>query len=1121
MNPVLIVAILAAVVLLALVGVWFYLRKKKASASPDGPAPPGSDEIALLVREANAKLAASSAAKGARVATSPVFVVLGEASSAKTSVVLNSGLDPELLAGQVYQSGSVTPTRTANLWFSRGAVFVEAGGPLASDQKMWDRLAAKLSSGAGVFSRGQQAARAAIVCFDCENFTKPGAHQAAVESAKKLRARLGELCRALGIQLPVYVIFTKMDRLPFFTEYVANLTNEEAGQVFGVTLPFSGVRKDGVYAEQQTARLTAELDRLFRSLAALRLEFLPREADAAKLPPVYEFPREFRKARQVAVEFLVDLCRPSELSAGPLLRGVYFSGVRPIVINEAAPLTTASPQSATYTAVADATSLFRPGIMAPAPHQAALQPFARKVPQWLFLGRLFSDVVLADKVAMNASGESTGRSFARRLLFGGAAALCFLAIVAFTVSFFRNRGLESQVRDAARAVPAAAVGGSDIAPVESLRSLETLRQAVAQVAAYRESAPWSYRWGLNVSPALYPEARTVYFDRFRAALFAQTQGELLRFLRGLPPTPGPDYGPTYDALKAYIITTSHPEKSTQPFLPPQLMQWWINRRTIDPERQQLARKQFDFYSAQLLEGNPFSRSGDDAAIAGARRYLAQFAGIERVYAFMLAETSKGIAPVNFNKRFPGSAEAVVQTHEVPGAFTKQGWAAMKDAIAHADRYFSGEPWVLGDQQAANLDLGKLQQELKTRYSTDFIKEWRTYMKSASVLRYAGLKDAAQKLTLLSGNQSPLLELVSLVSDNTAVDDPAVAAIFQPAQAAVPPGSTDRFIAPPNQNYMNALVALQTSIEGIANQPGQPSDAAVAPTLASAGQAKINTRQMAQAFRIDAEGHIEANLQKLLEDPITYAEGLLRTLGPAELNGKGKALCGQFRALMAKFPFNPNGTAEASLAEVNGLFRKPDGALWTFYDQNLQKALVKQGGQYAPAASGSVALTPTFVTFFNTAAGFSEALYPAGAQDPRFTYTLTPEQAEGIQNMTVRLDGDSLVYAGGKGAPKQFTWQGGGAHEAKATLKFGGPDLSWSSNEGLWAVFRFFAKAERTQAAGANETFEWVIRIGKDAVTLPSGKPLTVRLTLDMGAAPRVFDKGYFARMTCVADVARP
>jgi hypothetical protein len=38
--------------------------------------------------------------------------------------------------------------------------------------------------------------------------------------------------------------------------------------------------------------------------------------------------------------------------------------------------------------------------------------------------------------------------------------------------------------------------------------------------------------------------------------------------------------------------------------------------------------------------------------------------------------------------------------------------------------------------------------------------------------------------------------------------------------------------------------------------------------------------------------------------------------------------------------------------------------------------------------------------------------------------------------------------------------------------------------------------------------------------LPSGKPLTVRLSLDMGGAPALFQRGYLNHMTCVADIAK-
>ena len=103
------------------------------------------------------------------------------------------------------------------------------------------------------------------------------------------------------------------------------------------------------------------------------------------------------------------------------------------------------------------------------------------------------------------------------------------------------------------------------------------------------------------------------------------------------------------------------------------------------------------------------------------------------------------------------------------------------------------------------------------------------------MKYASWKDAATKLNQLSGNQSPLLELFSLASNNTDVDDATVKGSFQPVQTVVPPAS-DKFIVAQNQNYMNALVALQTSVEAIADQPGPPSDQASAPVNTSAQQA---------------------------------------------------------------------------------------------------------------------------------------------------------------------------------------------------------------------------------------------------------------------------------------------
>jgi type VI protein secretion system component VasK len=265
--------------------------------------------------------------------------------------------------------------------------------------------------------------------------------------------------------------------------------------------------------------------------------------------------------------------------------------------------------------------------------------------------------------------------------------------------------------------------------------------------------------------------------------------------------------------------------------------------------------------------------------------------------------------------------------------------------------------------------------------------------------------------------------------------------------------------------------------------------------------------------------VETTVQKFMEEPITLVEALFKGRGKDELNAKGKAFCGQFRTLMAKYPFNPKATVQATLPEVNAVFRKPDGALWTLYEGNLQKLLPKQGTQYVSVPAGEVSLTPAFVNFFNLAAGFSEAAYPKDAQDPRIPYSLKWIPTEGVQGISVKLDGQAFTATTAKSDPAQLVWPGSGAHGADVRPRISGSEFGWVNREGIWGVYQFFADAEQWQHQGNVDILDWVVRSGNDAFKL-DGKPVTIRFQLDMAGSPPVFQKGYFSRLACVAEIAK-
>lgn len=1119
-------------VVAAAVCVYVFAKRKKKSDETAQPQA-GGDDLELLLREAEAKLTSSRLGRAAGYSTLPVVFLLGQQGSAKTTSLVQSGLDPELLTGQAFQESLVLPTEFLNVWFARGAIFVDAGPKLLGSDSLWSRVVRRMQPGRlkSMLSKREQAPRAAVVCLDCEVFVKSGAAEQLAASARQLRERLSGISTALGISVPVYVLFTKLDKISFFHDYVQNLTPEEVNQVFGATVPFGPAKTAGVYAEEASRKLNEFFDRLFFGLAAKRPEFLSRENNAVRLPGNYEFPREFRKIRTTLVQFLVDLCRPSQLTVGPFLRGFYFCGVRPILIADSAPAAVSSrPAEPSHSSQAGATRMFRMGDMS---GQSLPEPVStqggstRKIPQWVFLNHFFPDVVLADRSALGESASSTKTNLLRRTLYASAAALCLLLTFGFTWSFFGNRDLERTVITAARGI-SSADSAAAVPSHDSLRKLDTLRESVNTLANYERKTPprpLGLSWGLYSGNGLYPVVRKIYFDRFRQLLFANTQGQLLSTLKALPNKPGAKDNDSYAyfTLKAYLMTTSHHEKTTQEFLAPLLGNRWAVTQPVDParaERMKLAQKQFDFYAQELRIENPYSSEDDKEAVKHARQYLVQLAATEPIYQAMLTEANKKFKPVNFNKAFPGMVDVVADNRDVNGAFTKEGWAFMRDAIQNPGRYFNGEAWVLGPEATKNMDPAKLRQELTSHYYSDFIRQWREYLRQARVVRYENIGDAAKKLERTAGAQSPLLAMFCLAAQNTAVDEPEVVKAFKPVHNVTSPKAcVDQYVGPTNSDYIGKLSDLQMSLGEVAHPLGGGADAAAGVSHQKAQSALFSTRQMAATF-----GHedAEATVQKLLEAPITYADALLGRLGPQELNAKGKGLCGDMqRVLGNNFPFNPKSSVPTKLEAVNAIFRPQQGAFWVFYEQNLKKLLPKQGNDYVPDPSSGLTINPRFLRFFKNAAAFSDALYPGGGTEPKLSYSLKPNLSSDIQNVQLTIDGQSIEYSDQNAAAKLFTWPGTGTG-VLLKLKASGADQSLPY-EGPWGVFAFFWNADKITETSNGGSYEWFLRVsfGKQSHVMvsQSGQPIVLRFDLNTGTSPNVFRRGYFAQLGCVAEIA--
>jgi len=1112
MRFILFLVIMGVVGLIALIAALIYKSKHMDVAIPEANAAEaaGLDE---LVKAANVRLKASPG--GAKsLAALPLVYVLGDENSAKTQTVLQSGLDPELLAGQVHRDNMVAPTQLANIWYTAGqAVIVEAGGALIREPALWQRLVRLTQPnkiGAAVSKSGLQPTRAAILCVSIERITGQSVETVRL-LGQTLNERLRVLSQTLGISLPVYVLFTKLDTIPSFADYAGNLTEEEVKLPLGALLGRVQAAS-GLYVEGAATQTGARFDELAFSLSEFRLEVLSRGGQPDKLAKAYEFPRELRKLRGSIVDLLIEIGRPSQLGVNPFLRGFYFSGMRAKLVEDApVQVAAAAPPPA---ADAGATRIFSFSAPQTPAAPVAQRAGSRRVPQWVFLPHLFPRIVMADRTALDTSRASTKVNVVKRILIGSVAACFLVYLILLSLSYFNNSALENRLHNAALA-STQSVSKGDPASLSDLQNLEQLRLVFAQIAEYHKNgAPLSYRWGLYDNERLYKTACAAYGNHFRTLLLTPTQTNILAHMTALPAAPAPtdEYIATYRPLRAYLITTSNPEKAT-PDLAEALQDAWVGTRTIPSSATDLSLAQFKTYAETLPEpGSCMATLGGTPrmpVVLQARAYLGHFQGIEQVYISMKAAADKRFASIRFNDKFPGSVRYVVDNYEVEGAFTKGGYDFMKDAIIHPQPYTSGEEWVLGPQTGPIPDPATITAQLSPRYQNDFLTAWRTYLKTARVVPGGTFAEAKEKLHQLDSPSSALLQLFQVISQNTAVKDPAFSVPFQAPQFVVPPNSAVLPVATP---YMQGLQNLEGAINTMLLVPGAETDpTASAPVVAAATATETAVGGIRGGFSPpDPIGHMDTTSEELLLAPIKSVEALAKSAPEAAAKkaagGGAKAFCEQIAPVMNKFPFNPNGATDASMDEIASVF-KPGTGLLAKYAGSLDKMISLQGNTWQAIPGSAVAVNPAFLRYLNAAQQVSAAFFPAGGGPPQLSFTLTEETSPNLPVATLDIDGNKITAAN---QTKQFNWKS----SPTSTIKL---DAVGQTNpaSGPLSVFHF---AYSAKSPGPNK-LQFIFQMNNQPVRSPSGVPLDYTFDVGGPGAPLLNPNFMRTQLRCNTKVA--
>lgn len=1080
--------------ILGIIGfVGFLIMRPKLAARSEQPGV-SSGELDDHLNEAGKRLQASGVK---HLAVLPAVFFIGDSDTAKTSVIAKSDI-AQLLAGQAQQDVAIMPTRTLNLWLAKSTIFVDPAGALLGDAGSRKRLFRKFSSLAlrSLMGSRQMPARAVVLTVSCESLLQKGGADAMASKARHYQAILSELAQELGASFPVYVLFTKADKLSYFRDYVENLTESEANDVLGVTLPLD--TEQGVYAQRETRRVSEAFRRLYYLLAERRPNYLIREHKAAALPNIYEFPREFNKLRSLVTSFLVDLCRPNQVGLSPFLRGFYFTGIRAVTVSDVAP---AAAQIVAEESAFDsgATRMFtfpQRGGGIPIPSESR-DVGARKIAQWVHLPQFLPGVVLADGTATSVAGSNVKLNFARRLWLGAAAAVALLMGLWWTISFANNRSLVHDALEAADGAPANV-------SLDALERLTKIKNTLATLNDFSEHGhPISYGGLLYSGESARDSVRKAYLGLFRRYLLQPTQ-EDLRSVCTVPTgaQTQDSYGFYYDSLKSYLITTQYHAKSTPEFLTPTLFAHWQQKiRAVEPREAELARSNFDFYSRELRQPDDYwpQTAPDGTAVANCREFLNRFGQEDRIYHAILADAGAGGKTIVFNDDYPKTDAYVVNRYPVPPAFTKTGYATFQSLLKQSEKYFHGESWVLGDKGVEGLDTVKLISDLQNLYRDDFIKTWTAYLTATTVRRPGSTPDAIGKLDQLAGNRSPLLLALCVAGENTAVDNKDIQAAFQPVQAITPGECKQTLIGTTADGYLKKLLALQESLKGIQTQTPD--------TAKPAQSAALDAEEAVKNIALGFHGSSDVLVKNLLLAPI-YSP---RTPVDSAPNDIAASMCAGIQPMLRKYPFAPNATEEATMDEVDKFLKKPDGLLWSALSSDkLKPYFVQLGDSVTASSSATTKLRPAFVTFLNRAIRLSRTLYSRdNGQTAGFSFTMKPVPSPDVEHISLMMYGHTLSTDLKNGATGEFSWPGG-KEGADLKVRFeGGSNFNFPASSGLWGLWHFMELSTRVSSV----EYEWVANISNRVITVgKENHPAAVHFTVDSGTA-QVLQPRFFS-LTC-------
>lgn len=695
----------------------------------------------------------------------PWYVIIGPPGAGKTTALKHSGLVfPYASAGGGSVRG-VGGTRSCDWWFTNEAILLDTAGRYATesnDQGEWIEFLRMLRR-----YRSKRPINGILLAISATDLLQ--ASETSLQSmAARLRARMDEIVRELGMVFPVYLVVTKVDLVAGFRQFFSDFKKSDRAQGWGATLPLNDSMPD------PGALFETEFDALVGQVHARGLRRLATERDKNAKERIYQFPLEFAALGPPLKELIGQVFAVNAFQMSAVLRGFYFtSGTQ-----EGKPLARVMGQmgKAMGIAVADAAS------------QGAQESKS------YFLHDVFRGVVFPDQdIAVRSP-----REIRRQWLLRGAVTVAAIGLgIAISApgasSFAANRAM-------LRAASAEAQGMSEIvwdgpAPVsQSMAKLDPVLTRLEELERQRlEGVPLSLGWGMYTGEQLEPVLMGAYATRLYRDGIAPSIERVARQLRQVT---GDRYLAERDLLKLYLML-GDPAHLDPAWASGPLTQAWFERLAPvsdlpEMELRARLRRHVSAWLSWIADGRiaPLAISQDVVDVA--RRVLLATPVEKRFYDFLVSSVAEEVynddaEAAGANRRYPpitlaglfGDRPDVLKVVEserfrrekkyalVEGPYTERGHFAVLQNIEEAKALLEREAWVvpLTQDDAPERLPGHLRR-VADRYERVYVEQWTAFLEDVRPISPRSLRQAVEIYDVLTRPEWPFLRLLRTVEDHT-------------------------------------------------------------------------------------------------------------------------------------------------------------------------------------------------------------------------------------------------------------------------------------------------------------------------------------------------------------------